>query len=69
MSDKENQLLFQKTISTDFSGFVDSHYSFNKRLGLNNPIKCATNMVSDMLKSLTKDKITFPSIINIYNKS
>ncbi len=56
----EKKEIFQRSFSFTKSDFYDSAYNFTKRKELPEPIKCSNTMVSDMIKSLTKDKITLP---------
>lgn len=60
LESNENKLKFSRTLSFVQSDFYDIHYNFNKRKVLQKIIKCSSSMVSDMIKSLAKDKIQLP---------
>lgn len=57
----ENEEKFKRSLSIFVDDFRDPNYNFEPRqLNTYPKIKCSNSMMSDMLKSLTKDKITLP---------
>lgn len=56
----EKKEKFARSLSKCFSDFFDANYTFKERKALPSPVKTSNSMISDMLKSLTKDKITLP---------
>ena len=52
--------MFERSLSKILSDFTDSSYNFKKRETLPTNIKCSTSMITEMLKSVTKAKISLP---------
>jgi len=55
--------MFERSLSKRDIDFTDNSYSFKKRDCLPVNIKCSTSMITEMLKSITKDKLSFPGKI------
>jgi hypothetical protein len=60
LESNENKIKFSRSLSFMQSDFYDILYHFPKRKDLQKTIKCSSSMVSDMIKSLAKDKIQLP---------
>jgi len=56
----EKKEILQRSFSFVTSDFYDNYYNFPVRKFLPMPIKCSNSMISDMLKSLTKEKVSLP---------
>jgi hypothetical protein len=61
---EENLDRFARSLSMVMSDFFDPNYKFKPRTALPAVIKGSNSMVSDMIKSLTKEKISLPIYYN-----